>query len=31
MTAQLSWYVQNFIAITLLQRKWEQNQIAIEF
>ena len=30
-TAQLSCHVQNFIAITLLYRRWQQNEISIEF
>ena len=30
-TAQLSCHVQNFVAITVLEPKWEWNEISIEF
>ena len=30
-TAQLSWHVQNFVAITVLASRWEWNEISIEF
>ena len=29
-TAQLSCHVQNFVAITLLESRWDQNEISIE-
>ena len=30
-TAQLSCHVQNFVAITLLESRWKQNEISIKF
>ena len=30
-TAQLSCHVQNFVAITVLESRWEWNEISIEF
>ena len=30
-TAQLSCHVQNFVAITILELRWERNEISIEF
>ena len=30
-TAQLSWHVQNFVAITVLELRWEWNEISMEF
>ena len=30
-TAQLSCHVQNFVAITLFESRWERNVISIEF
>ena len=30
-TAQLSCHVQNFVAITVLESRWERNVISIEF
>ena len=30
-TAQLSWHVQKFVAITILESRWERNEISIEF
>ena len=31
MTAQLSCHIQNFVAITVLESRWEWNEISIEF
>ena len=30
MTAQLSWHVQNYVAISALEWGWKQNEIYIE-